>query len=191
MTFCRVWKWVDEEVINKRSRLLDCLAVDDKINCMDLKTTTNNHIVLMIGCTNGDIIQWDFDINERIKNVKRVMNGESGCIQLKYHRNGLNIAACFDSKMILIDCSTTMSLFCFSRNTPLTCLEWLSDNIYIGDSAGRVSIVNLTNGNIIHEFKSHDTINRIQAIESKDNYAIVTSGMCQDNVCIKVWEIDI
>lgn len=146
---------MDEEVINHRSRLIDCLAVDDKINCIDVKTTQKQHIIIMIGCKNGDIIQWEFNMNEpSAKNVKKVMSGESECVQLKYHYNGLSVAACFDTKMILIDCLTTMSLFCFSKQY-ITCLEWLSDYILIGDSAGRVSMINLTNGNVLYEFESH------------------------------------
>lgn len=145
---------MDEEVMNKRSRLVDCLAVDDKINCIDVQTQ-EQLVVIMIGCKNGDIIQWNFKASETNgKNVKKVMNGEAECVQLKFHHDGLSIASCFDSKMILIDCSTTMALFCFSRKH-LTCLEWFSDQILIGDSAGRISILNLKIGNVVYEFDSH------------------------------------
>lgn len=200
---------MDEEVIHKRSKLIDCLAVDDKINCMDIKVEENT-LKIVVGCKNGDIVQWEYntiDINER--KLIKVRNGESICVnQLKFHISGLSLASCFTSKMVLIDSLTTMELFCFSRNF-LTCIEWMLQNILIGDKSGKIFILDLKNGNVVYEIQSHGKFNYYNRYESiietfyyldsidymlstaSHEFNLIVAGMSHEKkFCIKVWKID-
>uniref|UniRef100_A0A336L658 CSON005487 protein n=1 Tax=Culicoides sonorensis TaxID=179676 RepID=A0A336L658_CULSO len=85
--YVKIWQWRNDQAINKRTSLIDCLAVDDKINCLDA-TFQDQQIIILIGCTNGEVIMWDVSIHKHFElKVKKILKNDEECIQLRVHPN--------------------------------------------------------------------------------------------------------
>lgn len=179
------------------------LTCENKVTCLDAKSTPLGKINIVIGTEAGEIFLWsciklpDYDFSK--KNVATVTKTKqfSSITGLIFNADGTKMAVCDRSGQLAMffihnveDVQSDSIVELLDRNlgTPLTCLNWSfnKNKLVVGDEDGNFYVWNMCVGSIEFQRRLHNgPILKVKYLPNEDQF--LTAGVDNNKHSVKVW----